>query len=224
VRQAIERQHQHAEREGQPKLRAEPLVALAEQLVPRLKTAEWRDRAEAALRQIDEVDLRDLRSVVTAGESAARDDESRDLAAQLRTALTERVDKEHTEWLRELATTLQEGRIVRALRLSSRPPKAGAPLPADLAASLAEQATAALTSEVTQDRFATLLEAVSFSPVHARVAATSIPTHPSPELRALVTKLAPRVPAVAAQFSLGPATSPAERTSPTSGGELGRVP
>lgn len=215
VRQAIERQHQLAAREGQPKLRAEPLVALAEHLVPRLKTAEWRDRAEASLRQIDEVDLRDLRSVVTAGESAARDDESRALADQLRTALTERVDKEHAEWLRELATTLQDGRIVRALRLSSRPPKAGAPLPADLATSLAEQATAALTSEVSQDRFATLLEAVSFSPVHARVAATSIPATPSPELRALVTKIATRVPAVAAQFGLGPTSAPAAATPPT---------
>ena len=84
-------------------LRGEPLLALAERLLPRLKAAEWRDRADAALRQVDDVDLRDLRSVVSAAETAARDDESRAVAEQLRAALTARVDREHQEWLDELA-------------------------------------------------------------------------------------------------------------------------
>ncbi len=122
------------------------------------------------------------------------------MAEELRAALVVRVEREHRAWLDELATALSDGRTVRALRLSSRPPKAGAPLPGDLAARLAEQATAGLSAEVTQDRFATLLEAVSFSPVARRVAATSIPAHPSPELQRAVGKIGDRVPAVAAQF------------------------
>lgn len=202
LRQILDRQHEVAKAQDQPMLRGEPLLALAERLLPRLKAAEWRDRADAALRQVDDVDLRDLRSVVSAAETAARDDESRAVAEQLRTALTARVDREHQEWLDELATVLDEGRVVRALRLSSRPPKAGAPLPPAIAAKLAEQATAALTSDVSQDRFATLLDAVSFSPVHSRVAATSIPPQPSDELMKLVKKVAGRVPAVAAQFGV----------------------
>jgi hypothetical protein len=70
---------------------------------------------------------------------------------------------------------------------------------------LAEQATTGLTAEVSQERFATLLEAVSFSPVHQRVAATSIPREPTTELLDVVRRVATRVPAVAAQFGLSPA-------------------
>jgi hypothetical protein len=202
VRQAVDRQHSLAEAEQQPKLRGEVLVSLAERLAPRLKAAEWRDRVDAALRQVDAVDLRDLRSVVSAAEHTARDEESRALAEELRQALAARVEREHQAWLDELTLMVREGRIVRALRLSSRPPKAGAPLPPELAAGLAEQATAGLSAEVSQERFATLLEAVSFSPVHQRVAATSIPREPSDTLLASVRKMASRVPAVAAQFGV----------------------
>jgi hypothetical protein len=113
-----------------------------------------------------------------------------------------RVEREHTSWLAELAELLSDGRIVRALRLSSHPPKAGAPLPPELAALMAEQATAGLTADISQDRFATLLDAVSFSPVHARVAATSIPKEPDAELQKLLAKIGRRVPGVAAQFGL----------------------
>lgn len=210
VRAVLDRQKAMAAAENQPVIRGELLLSLAEKLLPSLKRAEWRDRADAALAQIDDVDLRDLRSVVSAAETAARDDESRALAERIRAGLTERVDREHQEWLAELSTMLQEGRIVRALRLSSRPPKAGSPLPADVAGPLAEQATAGLTGEVTEERFATLLEAVSFSPVHQRVAATSIPTAPTDQLLATVRKFAARVPAVAAQFGVTSGKAPAQ--------------
>jgi hypothetical protein len=202
LRQALERQSAVAREHGQPEVRGGVLVELAERLLPDLKAAEWHDRAEAALKQVDDVDLRDLRSVVSAADRAGRDDARRQLADELRSALSARVEREHQAWLDELTVTVQEGRIVRALRLSSRPPKAGAPLPADLAARLAEQATTALTADVSQERFATLLEAVSFSPVHLRVAATSIPAEPSADLLSMVRRIATRVPAVAAQFGV----------------------
>ena len=95
-----------------------------------MRTAEWRDRAEAAQRDLDVIDLRDLRSVVSAADAAAKDDETRALAQALREGLATRADAEHQAWLAELTATVDVGRIVRALRLSSRPPKAGAPLPA----------------------------------------------------------------------------------------------
>jgi hypothetical protein len=74
---------------------------------------------------------------------------------------------------------------------------------------LAEQATTGLTADVSQERFATLLEAVSFSPVHQRVAATSIPREPTADLLSVVRRCAARVPAVAAQFGLAPGEKPA---------------
>ena len=90
-----------------------------------MRTADWRDRAEAAIADADVLDLRDLRSVVVAADNAARDDETRELAAQLRVKLDERVVAEQAQWLEDLRLALDAGRIVRALRVSSRPPNAG---------------------------------------------------------------------------------------------------
>ncbi len=142
VRQAVDKQNEAAKASGAPEIKADGVVSIAEQLLPRLRTAEWHDRADAALADVDEVALQDLRSVVVAADQAARDDETRELAQRLRDALTRRVEQEHAAWLAEIAQTLADGRAVRALRLSSRPPKAGAPLPSDLSSRLAEAASA----------------------------------------------------------------------------------
>ena len=45
--------------EGMPKIKTEPLVALAEKLAPSLKAAEWRDRADAALAGIDAENIKE---------------------------------------------------------------------------------------------------------------------------------------------------------------------
>ncbi|MFP4512378.1 MAG: hypothetical protein ACLFRV_05460 [Acidimicrobiales bacterium] len=202
VRQAVDKQNEQAVSEGQPTIKAEPLVAIAERLLPQLRTAEWHDRADAALENLDELDLRDLRSVVVAADTAARDDETRELAANLREGLNRRVEEEHHAWLRELDETLTAGRVVRALRLSSRPPKAGAPLPPELAQRLADAASAAFGPEVTQERWATVLDAVTYSPVRQHVTPVAFPEQPSDELLAAVRKVASRVPAIAAHFGI----------------------
>ncbi len=231
VRQAVERQNEELRTEGKPEVKAEPLVALAEQLLPKLRTAEWRDRADAALAVIEELDLRDLRSVVVAADAAARDDETRVLAAQLRDALARRVEAEHAAWLAELGSALDDGRVVRALRLSSRPPKAGSLLPHDLTDRLGSAAGAALTADASAERWATVLDAVAFSPVRRAVAPASVPEPPSEALLAAVRKLAARLPEIAARFGIEaeagtarpprpprrpPPPPPAERSEPTS--------
>ncbi|MEM9465736.1 MAG: hypothetical protein AAGA90_10205 [Actinomycetota bacterium] len=202
VRQAIDRMNDKASAEGMPKIKREPLIALAEKLAPTLKAAEWRDRAEAAVAGIESVDLRDIRSVVAAADSAARDEETRALADQLRDGLSNRTEAEHRAWRDELAQTIAEGRTVRALRLSSRPPKAGAPLPVDMAEKLAAAASESLTSEVTSDRWATVVDAVAFSPVRTQVSAQGIPANPSDELTKTMRKLAGRVPQLAALYGI----------------------
>ncbi|MEM9200082.1 MAG: hypothetical protein AAGC53_00400 [Actinomycetota bacterium] len=202
VRQAIDRMNDKATAEGMPKIKRDPLIALAEKLAPSLKAAEWRDRAEAAVAGIDTIDLRDIRSVVAASDSAARDDESRALADQLREGLLNRTEAEHRAWRDELAQTIAEGRTVRALRLSSRPPKAGAPLPPDMAERLAAAASESLTADVTSDRWATVVDAVAFSPVRTQVTAQGIPANPSDDLTKAMRKLAGRVPQLAALFGI----------------------
>jgi len=151
-----------------------------------------------------EVDLRDLRSVVVAADTAARTEETRELAEKLREGLVARVEHEHTEWMSEVRTTLDDGRIVRALRLSSRPPKAGSPLPAAELERLAEAANASLTSQISQDRWATIIDAVALSPVHLRVVPQGIPAEPAEELLEVVRRVSMSIPDVAASFGIKP--------------------
>jgi hypothetical protein len=207
VRQAIEKQNESLRAEGKTEVKAEQLLRVAEELRYRAAAAVWRDRAEAAVAAVDELDLRDLRSVVNAAGDAGRDEEARALAAQLREALANRVEKEHAAWLADLADTLRAGRVVRALRLSSRPPKAGAPIPGDLANQLVEGSAAALTAETGQERWATVLDALAFSPIRRRVVPQSLPTKLSPELRATVARLGTRLPEIAHIFAIEPEES-----------------
>ena len=80
VRQAIEKQNAERTAAGEAPIAAGPLLELAEKLVPKVRAAEWRDRAEAAQRDLEVLDLRDLRSVVSTADAAAKDDETRALA------------------------------------------------------------------------------------------------------------------------------------------------
>ena len=212
VRQAIDKQNEELKAAGKPLVKADSLLKVAEDLRPRAQAAVWRDRAEAAAAVVDELDLRDLRSVVNAAGDAGRDDEARALAAQLREALTNRVEKEHAAWLADLTETVAAGRVVRALRLSSRPPKAGAPIPGDVATQLAEATAASLTEETTQDRWATVLDALAYSPVRRRVIPQSLPAKLSPDLRATIARLASRLPEIAHIFAVEPDPA-AERQS-----------
>lgn len=220
VRQAVEKQNAQARAEGRPEVDPAQLEALAERMLPRLRTAEWRDRADAALSDIDDLDLRDLRTVVVAADSAARDDETRALATQLKEGLERRIEADQAAWLAEMASLLGEGRVVRALRVSSRPPKAGSPLPADLVTRLTDAASASLTADTLPDRWATVLDALSLSPVHARVAPESVPTTPSDELKATVAAAGAKVPLVAQALGVEPLASKPRR-GPRRGGAKG---
>jgi len=227
MRQAVEKQNAQARAEGRPEVDPTQLEGLAERLLPRLRAAEWRDRADAALADIEELDLRDLRTVVVAADLAARDEEARALATQLREGLNRRIEGDQAAWLAEMAQLLADGRVVRALRVSSRPPKAGAPLPTDLAARLIEGANASLTADTGADRWVTVLDALSLSPVHARVTPASVPAEPSDELKKAVAAVGDRVPLVAAALGIEPAPAASRGRGgarPGTGARGGRPP
>ncbi len=211
VRTAIEKQNADAVAAGTPPINADPIISIAEGLVPKLRTAEWRDRADAALKDLEELDLRDLRSVMGAAESAGRDDESRALVDQLRAGLNERIEKDHQQWLADLTEAMGQGRTVRALRLSSRPVKPGAPLPTELASQMSEAASQALAEDVAQDRWATVLDAVAFSPIRNAVVPHGKPAEPGKDLLDAVRRVADRVPAIAALFSIDPSEATKRR-------------
>lgn len=210
VRRSIDRMNAKAAKEKLPGIKSEPVLALAEQLAPVMKAAEWHDRADAALAGIAKVDLRDIRSVIAAADRAARDDETRALAESLRAGLTQRLEVDHRKWLDELAGTIGEGRTVRALRISSRPVKPGSPLPPDMAERLANLAAADLNPTANQQRWATVVDSVAVSPVRTQVVPEGIPERPGDELVATIRRLADRVPQIAALFGIEPL--PAART------------
>ena len=204
VRQAISEQNAERRAQGLDEVPAAGLLAMAEQLLPKLRVAEWLDRADAAKSVIDDLDLRDLRSVVAAGDDpvVARDESTRELAAELKLALSAKQDKEMRLWLDDIDAAVGVGRVVRALKLSSQPPKAGTPFPSELAKRLADATSGSLTADAPTERWVAVLEAAAFSPVRAQITATARPEAPGDELLATVRRLGPLLPQVATLFGV----------------------
>ena len=201
VRTALHLEREKAVAAGRTAPNTDQLIAMAEALLPRLKAAEWRDRAEAAAKDIEEVSLRDLRSVV-AGADTARDDETRTLAAGLREALDRRVDAQRARWSEEVANHLAENRVVRALRLAARPPEPAARLDPKLSEQLGEAASQAMAPDTPAERWLALLDAVAASPVRRSVKPVGLPSDPSPELRRATHQQSGRIPALAAMLGI----------------------
>src|SRR5207244_2000862 len=124
------------------------------------------------------------------------DDASRALASTLRDALRRRSEEQRTTWLAEIAQSLDDGRVVRALRASGRPPEPGTTFPAELATRLTDAAGAAMAADVAPDRWAAVLEAVVSSPVRKTVQPQSLPSERDEALLAAARQAAPRVPAL----------------------------
>ena len=204
VRDAVKIQNDQLRKDGKPEVPSDGLISMAQNLLPKLRVADWLDKAEAAKSDLATLDLRDLRSVVVASEDpmVMRDETTRALAAELKTALKERQDAAQTLWLSDIADALKVGRTVRALKMTSEPPKAGQPFPSELGAKLAQAATAGLTTETAPDRWIALLEALAFSPIRGQVKLTTMPQQPSEALLATVKRLSPLLPQIASLFGI----------------------
>lgn len=203
VRAAVEEQNKKAVAEGREKVPADGLIQIAEQLLPRLRVAEWRDKALSAEKIIEDVDVRDLRGiVVSADQLVAIDEQTRALVAKMKQALVVRQETETKNWLDDVAAATSVGRVVRALRLSSQPPKAGVPFPPALAQQLVDATVAGLTTDAPAERWIALLEAAAFSPIHGKVLPAAVPTVVTDELTKTVTRLGPLMPQIAALFGI----------------------
>jgi hypothetical protein len=204
VRQRLREDNARSKAAGKPEMPEATVLKMAEDLLPQLRVADWRDRAEAAQRQLAHLDLRDLRSVVAASEDplVVRDESTRALAAELKTALGVKQEEELNLWLADVEAAVDVGRVVRALRLSAMPPKAGVPFPTPLGAKLGTATNAALTADDPSDRWIAVLEAAAFSPIRTLVTPAAAPAQPSPELVATVKRLGPLLPQVAVLFGI----------------------
>ena len=204
VRDAVKVQNDLLRKEGKPEVPSDGLISMAQNLLPKLRVADWLDKADAAKADLATLDLRDLRSVVVASEDpmVVRDETTRALATELKVALKERQESAQTLWLSDIVDALKVGRTVRALKLTSEPPKAGQPFPSELGAKLAVAATAGLTTETAPDRWIALLEALAFSPIRGQVKLATMPQQPSEALLATVKRLSPLLPQIAALFGI----------------------
>jgi hypothetical protein len=201
VRTALHFEREKARDEGRPEPSTEGVLALAESLVSKVKAAEWRDRAEAAVKAGDDLVMRDLRSLVN-GSDVARDEASRDLVIALREMLENRVEAHRVSWANEVAVNLDDGHIVRALRLSSHPPDPAARFSAELATRLRDAASTALASDTPPERWLAILQAVVESPVRRTVKPQGLPRDPAPELLETARQQCGRVPALAPLLGL----------------------
>lgn len=199
VRSRLAEENKKLAAAGQPEMPEATVLKMAEDLLPKLRVADWLDRADAAQRQMQTLDLRDLRSVVAAGDDpmVARDESTRGLSEELKAALVKKQEEELRLWLEDVDAALGVGRVIRALRLSSQPPKAGVMFPPDLARRLGEAATAALEPTDTSDRWSAVLEAAAFSPVRTLVVPTTPPSNITDDLKATALRLGPLLPQVA---------------------------
>lgn len=204
VRTRLKSENEKATKEGRATMPEASVLKMAEELLPRLRVAEWYDRAEAAKKVSGDIDLRDLRSVVAASDDpmVARDKSTRTLADELRDLLRTRQEAELQLWFGDVDAALAIGRVIRALRLSSQPPKAGVPFPSEISQRLVDSTNATLTPVETSERWIAVLEAAAFSPIHLLITPMGLPEKVSEELAATVKRLAPAIPQVAVLFGI----------------------
>lgn len=204
VSSALSRQNKAAAADGRDPIDIGPIMRIADELLPGLAIAEWRDNADAAVAEIDTADVRELRKTLVAGDAFAANAEVAESLTLLRSKLTARIDKDQGAWARELREALAEGRVVRALRQSGRPVKAGVPLSPDLVEQLTTAATEALSAEEESHRWTMVLEALAGSPIRRLIAPEAKPddADKDDELLDTVDRLAHRLPGIAALFDI----------------------
>jgi hypothetical protein len=200
VRRAIAEERERARSEGRPEVSGEAILALAEQLAPSVKQAIWLDRAEAAVAQLEQLSLRDLRTTVAA--AAPRDETARDLDRKLREELERRVKKLRTHWEEQMTHALEEGRVLQALRFSAQPPEPTARFPAALVERLAASAGAAMTSSTPVERWLAILEASLASPIRRQIHPEGLPEDASGEVMRKARLAAGSIPALAPMIGL----------------------
>ena len=197
VRQAIEEQNARARAEHRTEVTPGPLLAMAEQLLPAINLAAWKDRASVARNAGKDVPLRELRSIVASSSTVSLDDEGTEMATALRASLDQRVTALRDRWVERITGALDDGRVTDAVRASIRPPEPATRLSAELAVRLADQAGQAMSADTSPEQWLALLEVVVESPVRRTVKPAGLPTGADESLLAEARKASGYVPELA---------------------------
>ncbi len=202
VRTALHLEREKAVAEGRPAPNTDQLIAMAESLLPRLKAAEWRDRAEAAVKEVDEISLRDLRSVVAGADSGARrrgPGPGRQPCARLSSG----------GWTgcagngpKRSANIWTRAEWCGPCAWPARPPEPAARMDPELTQRLSDAAGEAMGPDTPPDRWLALIDAVAASPIRRSVKPAGLPADPTPELRRAAHQQSGRIPALAAMLGM----------------------
>jgi hypothetical protein len=220
VRQAIDAQNGAAKAAGKPPVAADALLGMADELLPVVRLADWKDRASVAQTAGKDYRLRELRAVVAASRTVTLDDEGRATAKELQESLDQRTTALREEWLARITNALNDGRVQQAVEASIRPPEPGTRCPAELAVRLATAAGEAMTPDLAPEEWMRLLDAVVASPVRRTVKPAGIPD--DEVARQAARHAAGSVPALAKLLGLKippppPRRAAEHRFSPTGG-------
>lgn len=213
LRRAIDEQNARARSEGRTEVAPEPLLAMADELLPKMNLAAWKDRAVGARAADRDCPLRELRAVVAAASTVNLDDEGRELHATLRKSLDTRVTALRDSWLARIGKSLDEERIVDALHTASRSPEPAMRLPAELAVRLSDAAGSAMRADLDDQAWLQILEAVVGSPVKRTVKPAGLPTGETESVRAAARSAAGSVPQLARLLGLPIPPPPGPRPS-----------
>jgi hypothetical protein len=175
VRQAIEAQNTSNKAAGKPPVAADALLAMADELLPVVRLADWKDRASVAQTTGKDYRLRELRAVVAASRTVILDEEGRAMAKALQESLEQRTTALREEWLARITNALNDGRVQQAVEASIRPSEPGTRFPAELAVRLAAAAGDAMTDDLAPEDWMRLLDVVVASPVRRTVKPVGIP-------------------------------------------------
>ncbi len=187
---------------------------MADELLPRVKQAEWLDRAEAALATADDIALRDLRAVVAGADGVARDEAARDMAAKLRDTLQRRVDGQRTAWVADITSSMDGAKLVRAVRLASRLPDANAKLDPAVQARLVSETNAALGPDTPADRWLALAEAAADAPFRRDIAPVGLPSKTTQAFIEAAAQVSNRIASIRPLLGISIPPPPRPRSAP----------
>ena len=141
-------------------------------------------------------------------------DEGRELNATIRKSLDARVTALRESWLARIGRALEEDRIVEALQVASRAPEPAMRLPADLAVKLSDAAGSAMRSDLDDQQWLQMLEAVVGSPVRRTVKPAGIPSSGNESVLSAARHAAGSVPQLARLLGLPIPPPPGPRRPP----------
>ena len=148
---------------------------MAEELLPAVRLADWKDRASVAQTAGKDYRLRELRAVVAASRTVNLDEEGRAMAKALQESLDQRTTALREEWLARITNALNDGRVQQAVEASIRPPEPGHPLPGRAGRAAGRGRRRGHDGRLGPRGWMRLLDAVVASPVRRTVKPAGIP-------------------------------------------------